>query len=280
LRPRVGHIQFLNCLPLYYGLVKSYALLDVELIKGLPTDLNKLLINGGLDISPVSSIEYARHHKSLVLFPDFTVSSDGEVKSILLVSRLPIEELRGKKVALTNTSATSQILLKIILSRGYGVEPEYFISPPDPERMFADADAALLIGDIALTYYVHVRDFHIYDLGIEWKKLTGKKMVYAVWAVSRSFAEMHSELSEYVFEIFRKSMIYSREHLSEIAEYATRWEPFSFSFLKEYFETLRFDFGKDYQDGLLFFYKLAAELEELKAVPELEFMDFRSGVRT
>jgi chorismate dehydratase len=280
LRPRVGHIQFLNCLPLYYGLVKSYALLDVELIKGLPTDLNKLLINGGLDISPVSSIEYARHHKSLVLFPDFTVSSDGEVKSILLVSRLPIEELRGKKVALTNTSATSQILLKIILSRGYGVEPEYFISPPDPERMFADADAALLIGDIALTYYVHVRDFHIYDLGIEWKKLTGKKMVYAVWAVSRSFAEMHSELSEYVFEIFRKSMIYSREHLSEIAEYATRWEPFSFSFLKEYFETLRFDFGKDYQDGLLFFYRLAVELEELKAVPELEFMDFRSGVRT
>jgi chorismate dehydratase len=280
LRPRVGHIQFLNCLPLYYGLVKSYALLDIELIKGLPTDLNKLLINGGLDISPVSSIEYARHNKSLVLFPDFTVSSDGDVKSILLLSRFPIEELSGKKVALSSASATSHVLLKIILSRGYGVEPEYFISPPDLDRMFADADAALLIGDIALTYYVDVRDFHIYDLGLEWKKLTGKKMVYAVWAVSRRFAEMHSELSEYVFEIFRKSMIYSRDHLSEIAEYAARWEPFSFSFLKEYFETLRFDFGKDYQEGLLFFYKLAAELEELKAVPELEFIDFRSGVRT
>jgi chorismate dehydratase len=279
LRPRVGHIQFLNCLPLYYGLVKSYALLDIELIKGLPTELNKLLINGALDISPVSSIEYARHNKSLVLFPDFTVSSDGEVKSILLVSRFPIEELSGKKVALSSASATSHVLLKIILSHGYGVEPEYFISPPDLDRMFADADAALLIGDIALKYYVDVRDFHIYDLGIEWKKLTGKKMVYAVWAVSRSFAEMHTELSEYVFEIFRKSMIYSREHLSEIAEYAARWEPFSFSFLKEYFENLRFDFGKDYQEGLLFFYKLAVELEELKVVPELEFMDFSSGVR-
>jgi predicted solute-binding protein len=75
-------------------------------------------------------------------------------------------------------------------------------------------------------------------------------------------------------------MTYSRDHLSEIAEYAARWEPFSFYFLKEYFETLRFDFGKDYQEGLLFFYKLAAELEELKAVPELEFMDFSSEVRT
>jgi len=270
----------LNCLPLYYGLVKSYALLDLELIKGLLTELNKLLISGKLDISPISSIEYARHHKSLVLFPDFTVSSDGKVKSILLLSRFPIEKLSGKKVALTSASATSQVLLKIILSRGYKIEPEYFICPPDLNRMFADADAALLIGDIALTYYVAAKDFYLYDLGMEWKKLTGKKMVYAVWAVNRGFAEQQNELSEYVFEIFKKSMTYSQEHLTEIAEYASRWEPFSFSFLMDYFKTLRFDFGKDYQEGLLFFYQLAAEINALKTVPELEFINFRSGGKT
>jgi len=270
----------LNCLPLYYGLVKSYALLDLELIKGLPTELNKLLISGNLDISPISSIEYARHHKSLVLFPDFTVSSDGKVKSILLLSRFPIEELSGKKVALTSASATSQVLLKIVLSRGYKIEPEYFICPPDLNRMFADADAALLIGDIALTYYVAAKDFYLYDLGMEWKKLTGEKMVYAVWAVNRGFAEQQNELSEYVFEIFKKSMTYSQEHLAEIAEYASRWEPFSFSFLMDYFKTLRFDFGKDYQKGLLFFYQLAAEIKALKTVPELEFINFRSGGKT
>lgn len=280
MRPRVGHIQFLNCLPLYYGLVKSYALLDLELIKGLPTELNKLLISGNLDISPISSIEYARHHKSLVLFPDFTVSSDGKVKSILLVSRFPIEKLSGKKVALTSASATSQVLLKIVLSRGYKIEPEYFICPPDLNRMFADADAALLIGDSALTYYVGAKDFYLYDLGMEWKKLTGEKMVYAVWAVNRGFAEQQNELSEYVFEIFKKSMTYSQEHLTEIAEYASRWEPFSFSFLMDYFKTLRFDFGKDYQEGLLFFYQLAAEINALKTVPELEFINFRSGGKT
>ena len=76
LRPRVGHIQFLNCLPLYYGLVKSSGLLDLEMVKGMPTELNTLLINGKLDISPISSIEYARHHESLNLFPDFTVISE------------------------------------------------------------------------------------------------------------------------------------------------------------------------------------------------------------
>ncbi|MEW6215242.1 MAG: menaquinone biosynthesis protein [Nitrospirota bacterium] len=280
MRPKVGHIQFLNCLPLYYGIVQSYALLDIELIKGTPTELNNLLINGELDISPISSIEYARHHRNMVLFPDFTVSSDGKAKSILLLSRFPIKELSGRKVALTNTSATSQVLLKIILRRGYRVEPEYFTCPPDLNRMFGEADASLLIGDIALRYYVDARDFYLYDLGTEWKKLTSKKMVYAVWAVNRRFAETQGELSEYVFEIFRKSMAYSREHLAEIAAHAARWEPFSFFFLKEYFETLRFDFGQDYQEGLLYFYQLAAEIGELEIIPELEFMHFNSGVRT
>jgi chorismate dehydratase len=269
----------LNCLPLYYGLVKSYALLDIELIKGTPTELNNLLISGGLDISPISSIEYARYHKSLILFPDFTVSSDGEAKSIILLSRFPIEELSGKKIALTSTSATSQVLIKIILSRGYGVDPEYFTCSPDLKRMFIHADAALLIGDIALTQYVSTRDFYLYDLGVEWKKLTGKKMVYAVWAVNRSFAETQRGLSEHVFEIFKKSKDYSQEHLNEIAEYAAKWEPFSPFFLKEYFKSLRFDFGRDYQEGLLFFYRLAAELGELKTVPELGFINLCSGVK-
>lgn len=278
LRPKVGHIQFLNCLPLYYGLVKSCGLLDIELIKGNPTELNNLLINGELDISPVSSIEYARHHGSLVLLPDFTVSSDGEVKSIILLSCFPIEELSGKKIALTNTSATSQVLLKLILSRGYNVQPEYIISPPDLCRMFTDADAALLIGDIALKYYADGKDFYLYDLGIEWKKLTGKKMVYAVWAATRKFAGAKSELCEYVFDIFKKSMQYSMEHLSEIAEYAARWEPFGPSFLREYFKSLRFAFDKDYKEGLLYFYRMASEIGEIEDVPELDFISLRSGV--
>ncbi len=279
LRPKVGHIQFLNCLPLYYGLVKSYALLDIELIKGTPTELNNLLISGNLDISPISSIEYARHRESLILFPDFTVSSDGEVKSILLLSRFPIEELSGKKIALTTTSATSQVLLKLILSRGYSVDAEYIPCKPDLTGMFSIADAALLIGDVALKYYYHTEDYYLYDLGLEWKKLTGKKMVYAVWAVNRSFAETKSELCENVFETFRKSMDYSTEHLSEIVEYAAKWEPFSPSFLIDYFKSLRFDFGRDYQEGLLHFYKLASEIGELQTVPVLEFITLRSGVR-
>ena len=145
LRPKVGHIQFLNCIPLYYGLVKSHAMLDIELIKGTPTELNRMLISGKLDVSPVSSIEYARHSDSLTLFPDFTVSSDGEVKSILLLSRLPVEKLSGRVVALATTSATSQVLLKLILSHRYAIEPEYVSCEPEPDKMFAIADAGAIV---------------------------------------------------------------------------------------------------------------------------------------
>jgi chorismate dehydratase len=82
-----------------------------------------------------------------------------------------------------------------------------------------------------------------------------------------------------VFDIFKKSMDYSMEHLDEIAQYAARWEPFSSSFLVDYFRTLRFDFDAEFQKGLLHFYKLAAEIGELEAAPELEFISLRSGAK-
>lgn len=280
MRPKVGHIQFLNCLPLYYGLVKSHALLDIELIKGTPTELNSMLISNKLDISPISSIEYARHAESLFLFPDFTVSSDGEVKSILLLSRYPAEHLSGKKVALTNTSATSQVLLKIILSLGYHIKPDYIIRQPDLDSMLSSADAALLIGDIALRHHVDSSDYYVYDLGTEWKKLTGKNMVYAVWAVNRSFAETKLQLCENVYDTFRKSMDYSIANLVEIVAYAAKWEPFDPSFLTAYFRSLHFAFGEEYQDGLIHFFKMAKDIGELQSVPQLKFITFRAGVST
>lgn len=274
MKPKVGHIEFLNCLPLYYGLIKKFALLDIELIKGTPTELNNLLLQGKLDISPISSIEYARNSDRLLLFPDFTVSSDGEVKSILLISIYPIEELNKKKIALSNTSSTSHTLLKIIMKYKYNIEPEYIVLTPNLCNMFTEADAALLIGDIALKCFLNSKEFYLYDLGIEWKKLTGKKMVYAVWAVNKSFARANKDLTKFTFNIFKKSMEYSKKHLYEIADYVSRWEPFSREFLLEYFKSLHFGFEESYQDGLLHFYHLAKEINDLKFIPKLEFINY------
>jgi chorismate dehydratase len=273
MRPRVGHIQFLNCLPLYYGLVKHGVLADIELVKHTPRELCERLLRGELDISPVPAIEHARHARELVLLPRLTVSSDGRVLSILLVSKVPAPELDKRPVALANTSATSQALTKIILNDRYRVAPQYFESPPDIAQMFMEADAGLLIGDDALRTVVRPGALHLYDLGEEWRLLTGKKMVYAVWAVRRDYARQHPDAVRAVYRAFVQSMEHSLQQASAIARDVSRWSPFSARFLKKYFTGLRFEFGPDYQEGYLEFLRRAESLGAIAAVPELEFAD-------
>jgi len=149
-RPRVGHIQFLNCLPIYWGLVRSGALLDVELTKDTPDRLNDMLVSGELDIGPISLVEYLRHADELVLLPDVAVGSDGPVLSVNLVSQMPLGALGGRRVALGSTSRTSMLLARMWLAEVHRVEPDYFVCPPDLTAMLLEADAAVLIGDDAL----------------------------------------------------------------------------------------------------------------------------------
>jgi len=172
---KYGHIQFLNCLPLYHMLVKQDVMPDIDLHKDTPTALCKRLVSGDLDISPVPAIEYARHADELILLPDLAVCSDGKVLSIIVVSKSPINELDKKPFALTNTSATSQVLAKIILKKKYNIEPEYFECPSDLPEMLREAEAALLIGDDALRVFVKPSRFHLYDLGEQWKAYTHEK---------------------------------------------------------------------------------------------------------
>jgi len=273
-RPRVGHIQFINCLPLYYGLVKHDVLWDVELTKGTPTELNRYLIEGKLDICPISSIEYAHNYRDLLLLPNLSVSCDGPVKSIYLVSKVPIEQLDQCAIALTNTSATSHLLLKIILQDRYKLQPVYFESPPNLGSMLMEADAALLIGDPAL--HVHYRmpaGLYTYDLGAEWKAWTGMKMVFAVWAVNRNYAAANPALVREVYHAFTKSMDYSLEHVDQVAKEAARWEDFNAEFLRDYFTSLEFDFDAGHQQGLLEYYRKAKALSYIAQVPTLDFLE-------
>lgn len=273
-RPKVGHIQFINCLPLYYGLVHNNVLLDVELIKGTPTELNKWLLEGKLDISPISSIEYCRNHKDLMLLPNLAVAADGEVKSILFISKVPAEELDGKLVALTSSSATSQALTRIILRDKYKVSPKYFVCPPDLSQMMMEADGALLIGDDALrVLYNPPEGLYLYDLGAEWKEMTGRRMVFAVWAVRRLFAAENPDLVADVYRAFIKSMDYSIDKVDEISKAASRWESFDAAFMKAYFESLRFDLDSAYQQDLLAYATRAYELGFIQEMPKLEFVE-------
>lgn len=273
MRPRLGHIQFLNCLPLYYGLVKSDALLDVDLVKAPPRRLAEMLVAGELDAAPIPAIEYARHADDLVLIPDISISSDGEVQSILLLSKLPAETLGGRLVALTDTSRTSQVLARILLAKHWEADAEYVEMPSDLASMMRDADAALLIGDDALRAFYTPTDLLKYDLGTEWKAYTGLPMVYAVWAVRREYAERNAESVTRLDWALNESMRYSAEHADAVAEYAARWEPMPVSFFASYFDALRFRFGDRYREGMARYFSEAHAIGQLQRVPEVRLLE-------
>src|SRR5881396_4411458 len=154
---------------------------DVEQVQGVPTDLNRRLLAGELDLAPISSIEYARNADRLRLLPRLCVGSEGSVDSIQLVSRRPLEQVR--RVAVTPESATSVVLTKVLL--------------PEAEHvpLGEEADATLLIGDAALKSAFEDPTPH-YDLGRLWRDRTGLPMVFAVWAAPEPVPAGLDELEE------------------------------------------------------------------------------------
>src|SRR3954453_20369270 len=268
-RPRVGHIQFLNCLPIYWGLMRSGALLDVDLRKDNPDRLNTALVTGDLDIGPISLVEYLRHADDLLLLPNLAVGSDGPVRSVNLISTRPLAELDGRPVALGSTSRTGVLLAQMLLAERYGAEPEYFRCPPDLAQMLMEADAAVLIGDPALRA-MHEgpgRGLQVTDLGQAWKDWTGLPMVFAVWAVRKDFAAANPGVVKDVHETFQRSRDLCLGELDEVAEAAARWEPFDAATLATYFRALDFSLGERQVAGVREFARRAAARGEAPALP-------------
>ncbi len=269
-RPRVGHIQFLNCLPIYWGLMRSGALLDVDLHKDTPDRLNAALVAGDLDIGPISLVEYLRHADDLLLLSDIAVGSDGPVLSVNVVSTVPLDELDGRRVALGSTSRTGVLLAQMLLESRHGVHASFFRCPPDLTEMLLEADAAVLIGDVALraTYEAPPRGLIVTDLGQAWRDWTGLPMVFAVWAVRREFAEAHPGLVKDVHEAFLRSRELCLAELDDVAAAAARWEPFDASTLAQYFRTLDFSLGPRQVEGVREFARRAADLGVVPALRE------------
>jgi chorismate dehydratase len=284
---KVGHIEFLNCYPLYYGFEQTGMLavdrhLDrpgrpgVDLIPGVPTELNRMLAGGDIDLGPVSSIAYARNHKRLLLSRRLSISSFGAVDSIQLVSKCPLEQIRT--VALTPQSATSVALLKTILKLRFRQDVSYSVLAAPVEPTLVDYDAVLLIGDQGLeALYFPTPGTTCYDLGALWLEWTGLPMVYAVWAAREDFARTNGAELLVVEEELVRCMDYGRDHLSEVVESALGRYRFDRAGLTRYFARLTYDFTEEYRAGLARFYELAYEAGELEEVPRLRFIDEVAG---
>ncbi len=249
----MGHIQFLNCLPLYWGLARTGTLLDLELTKDTPEKLSEQLVRGELDIAPITLVEFLRAADDLVAFPDLAVGCDGPVMSCVIVSQKPLDRLDGARVALGSTSRTSVRLAQLLLAEKIGVRPDYYTCPPDLGLMMQEADAAVLIGDAALRANLHDAPrlgLEVHDLGQMWKDWTGLPFVFAVWAARRDYLEREPRVVEKVHEAFLASRDLSLEEVTKVAEQAARWETFDETVLARYFTTLDFRFGADQLRGV------------------------------
>lgn len=266
---RLGYIDYLNCLPVYFGIEQGAVELDVTVQKGPPSALNRAFREGRLDVTPVSSIEYARHAADCVIIPGLSISADGRVASILLFHRRPLEELDGRPVALTASSATSVVLTRIILELRYGVRPAYRVAPPDLDAMLAEHDAALLIGDDALLAAQAYPEIPHVDLGAEWKAFTGYPMVYALWVARRELAEADPAALRRVVRVFHASQEYAWDRRPEMVAEAVARRGLPPDVVDDYFDLIRHEFGPRYRRGLVAFYEYARRLGELDAVPPL-----------
>jgi chorismate dehydratase len=246
---RLGRISYVNMAPVFYGLEA-----DVEEVVGVPTELNRMLLDDEIDIAPIPSIEYARNAERLRILPRLCVSSEGAVDSIQLVTRIPFSQIRS--VAVTPESATSVVLVRILL-------PKAEIVPLG----FEDADATLLIGDAALRSAFEDPTPH-FDLGRLWLDRTGLPMVFAVWAAPEPLAEGLVDLEHSLVASVRLA----RSEPERLARQASETHGYPAGFLARYFEKLRYSFGPRERAGLYAFLEMARDVGELPHVPELRFV--------
>ena len=246
---RLGRISYVNMAPLFFRLEAG-----VEEVSGVPTELNRRLLDGEVDLAPVSSIAYAREAPRLRVLPRVCVSSEGAVDSIQLVSRAPLSRVRS--VAVTPESATSVVLVRILL--------------PDAEHvpLGEDADATLLIGDAALRSTFEDPTPH-YDLGRLWQERTGLPMVYAVFACPDPPPDGVAAVEDALLAAHRQA----RAEPEQLARDASDRYGYPAGFLARYFEKLQYRFGPRERAGLLSFFELARDAGELDSVPELRLVN-------
>ena len=257
---RVGRIPYINCYPVYGAVDRGVVPLDAELVDGVPTELNALMATGGLDVSVVSAVEYARDWERYLLLPDLAISCDGPVRSVMLFSARPAAELDGARVLVSRSSMTSVHLLELLFEHVWKAAPIFV--PGDAEAADVRAQsidtscaARLVIGDAALMLGARSAEepfSFAYDLGEEWKRWTGLPFVFAVWVAQRA-ADPARALGVH------GSLIASRDwglkHLEELARQAHDVTGVATADCQTYLAGLDYGLSYPHLEGLTEFYR-------------------------
>ncbi|HXW54178.1 MAG TPA: menaquinone biosynthesis protein [Candidatus Cybelea sp.] len=286
---RICVVEYLNTAPLVWSFAEGPLRGKYELSTALPSECAESLRRGEADVAIIPSIEYQRID-GLAVIPEIAIAAQGEVRSILVVAKRPIE--MAKRVALDTSSRSSSALVRLLAREYWKISPEYLDASPDPSEMLKRADAALVIGDPALRIALKMdalsgktpsgeeccqgdpdempvpgfETIFVYDIAFQWREMTGKPCVLALWAGRREV------ITPEVVADFQESKQYGLARLGEIAEAAGMKLDLPPRALERYLtENIQFDLSREYVEGLELYFAKAAAAGLVPHARRLEF---------
>ncbi|VEN74201.1 Chorismate dehydratase [Candidatus Desulfarcum epimagneticum] len=265
---RLGYIDYLNCHPFYHHMFEKEPLENVAITAGHPSTLNRMMKDGDLDMSPISAGFFPEIMDRASLSGDFCLSSVGYVRSVILASKAPIEELDGKKVGLSRASRTSAALLKILFQKYYRIRPQYVPAPPGLQ--LDGLQAQLVIGNEALKKFAHPPPY-IYDLGDLWLRKTTYPVVFAVFAAKKDALEKRGDEIRAIRRSFERSLSFFKDRKQEVVASAKKKYPDIAFDISMYYDLLRFEFTDELKKALHFYFLSGAECGLFKPVSHVEF---------
>lgn len=233
----IGHINYINVIPVDVEIInpeyKNYKVL------GVPAVLNRELLRGCVDIGFFSSVFYLQNKNKLELAGPFCIASKKTAMSVIIGSKVRLEEMKNKMVGIYETpaSATSTFLSRVILK-------DYFqISPVLKEKK--EADAFVLIGDEALKANFRKEYPFIYDVGEYWARLTGLPAVFALLVTRPEVKKEKSNDLNIYLEDLRKTLEFSKNNLDFIVKKAREKLDLPENYLMEYYRSLHYELKND-----------------------------------
>lgn len=269
---RVGKIPYTNLFPIFRALEDRLLPGEVRIVTGHPAELNRMLRDGRLDVSPSSSIEYALSPGSYRLCPGISIASRARVMSVVLLSNMPISALPDEPVAVTGRSDSSVVLLEILLRESLGKRNTLVRTSLPPSDALLRHPAYLAIGDEAIRSTLEGTAPHVTDLGEWWRRETGTPFVFALWIVSRAATRGREDS---VLSFAHTLLDAKRDALAEIGRDGglppgPSWIPADF--LREYWKNLSYDLDGELA-GLERFFRMAHGIGRIPAVPALDFLE-------
>jgi len=243
----VARAPYLNCAPFFEGLTggASWALRDLT-----PRQLGREAEAGGVDAGPMSLADYLRLQDRFERVGNLGIAVRGRSGSALLFSRRPIRQLDGREIAVTDETATTAQLLRLILEQRHRLKPTYRIGPAQPET-----DAVLLIGDEALRFRAETRRFpYETDVAFEWWVWQHVPFVFAVWAVRKA---ARPEDKERLARVLFRTLSLNAARLAELAEARAGTLGLPAQELTAYLAQFIYRLGQSEEDGIAQFARLA-----------------------